>query len=97
MDQYTIDNSDKKFIYMNISAINFIYGYTAFLNISVYSNNGIVSEGIVYIIVNNKTYAVNVNQGTAIINISNLEAGLYNLDVIYNGTDNYYKFNTPLV
>lgn len=95
MDQYTIDNSDKKFIYMNISAINFIYGYTAFLNISVYSNNGIVSEGIIYIIVNNKTYAVNVNQGTAIINISNLEAGLYNLDVIYNGTDNYYKFNTP--
>ena len=46
-----------------------------------------LNNGTLYVVINGKTYSANVSNGTATIEIPNLGAGNYNVDVKYLGND----------
>ena len=49
------------------------------------------AEGKVMVTVNNKTYEANVSNGSAILNITGLKEGTYNMDITYQGDSKYVK------
>ena len=50
-----------------------------------------VDEGIVFCVVDNKTYSSSVSNGSAILELNDLAVGEYNVCVVYNGSENYSK------
>ena len=99
-DQNTVINSDKNLtnntLYMNASVNNFTYGSSGFINITLFNDERIVSEGVVFVIISNKTYAANVSDNNVIIYLPNVDCGVYELNIIFNGTDNYFQTYVPI-
>ncbi|WP_461463526.1 autotransporter outer membrane beta-barrel domain-containing protein, partial [Methanobrevibacter sp.] len=98
IDQNTIYNSDKNLtnvVYMNASVNNLTYGSTGLINITFF-NTEIINEGVVYVVISNRTYVANVTNNNAIIYLNDLDTGVYNLNVIFNGTTSYFKTFVPV-
>ena len=70
---------------IDIEVENIIYG--AVEHIKVHVN----ATGTVTIKVNGKSQTITLNNGTAELNLTNLVANTYAVDVTYNGNDNYSK------
>ena len=74
---------------MNASAENITYGNTATININVSSYGKAMNIGKITTIINNQTYSANVTNGTAKIEIPNLDAGSYKIELQFNAGENY--------
>ncbi|WP_461462574.1 pectate lyase-like adhesive domain-containing protein [Methanobrevibacter sp.] len=73
-----------------LKIINFTYGSNGFLVYNVYGTyKGVISEGVLNLIIGNNTYAVDPVRGMGIIELKDLEAGNYNITAIYNGSSTY--------
>ena len=70
---------------------NITYGDILKIGVNVISNNYTVIGGNVVIAVNNENYAAEVNDGFALIEIPNLNAGTYNANISFEGGDNFNK------
>ena len=99
-DQNTLINSDKNLtnntLYMNASVNNFTYGPSGFINITLFNDERIVSEGVVFVIISNKTFAANVSDNNALIYLPNVDCGVHEVYVVFNGTDNYFQTYVPV-
>ena len=77
---------------VNVSAVDVVYGENALINVSTDCE-----DSVAYVEINGVTYAVNLVDGHGVINITDiLNAGLYDLNVTYNGTDNYNVCVVPV-
>ena len=65
------------------------YGKTVKIIVALTSDNGTVNNGTVSVIVNNYTYEANVINATATIEIPNLNAGSYDINITYSGDSTY--------
>ena len=74
---------------VNVTANNIKFGEEAVINIAVPN----VSLGVATVVVNGKSYNVAIVDEKGVLNIYNLAAGDYNVDVIYLG-DNKYLSST---
>ena len=99
-DQNTLINSDKNLtnntLYMNASVNNFTYGPSGFINITLFNDERIVSEGVVFVIISNKTFAANVSDNNALIYLPNVDCGVHEVYVVFNGTYNYFQTYVPV-
>lgn len=77
---------------LNINLDNYTYGDTGsiFCNVS-FADETIVDDGLVYVIIGNMTYMANITGGSGVIELNDLNAGIYTLYVIYNGTTTFAK------
>jgi hypothetical protein len=73
---------------------NNVYGKTASIIVALVSNGESVNGGTVSTIVNNVTYKGDVSNGIATIQIPNLNAGSYNVNISYAANDSKYLNNT---
>ena len=72
----------------NLIVSNITYGETVKISSEVVDRNNVsLNNGTLYVVINGKTYSANVSNGTATIEIPNLGAGNYNVDVKYLGND----------
>ena len=62
-----------------------IYGEAIKINMIVSAYGKPINNGNVSVVINDKNYAVNIINGTATIEITNLDAGSYNGKVMYDG------------
>ena len=74
-----------------IDVADFSYGEKLKIMCKVTENNETVNYGFVYIIINNKQYKTNVSDGNAVIEVENINAGHYFVNVTYDGSDKYIK------
>lgn len=68
-----------------------IYGDIVNITVKVTCEGKPLADGIVFATLNNVNYTGNVENGTATINIPNLDVGLYNIGVTYVGDSFYTK------
>ncbi|WP_295722824.1 right-handed parallel beta-helix repeat-containing protein [uncultured Methanobrevibacter sp.] len=77
---------------VNVSAADVVYGENALINVSTDCG-----DSLVYVNVNGNMYAVNLVNGSGVINITDiLNAGNYNFNVTYMGTTNYNPCVVPV-
>jgi predicted outer membrane repeat protein len=72
-----------------LSAKDVIYGNTVRISANVSCEDAVVNSGSVSVVINNKRYSSNVVNGTATIEIPNLNAGSYSARVMFDGGQNY--------
>ena len=99
VDQNTVANSDKNLteaVYMNASVKNYTYDTTGLINITFNNPISIVNEGVVYVIISNKSYTANVSDNNALIYLNDLDCGYYEATLIFNGSGNYFKTYVPI-
>ena len=99
VDQNTVANSDKNLtdaVYMNASVKNYTYDTTGLINITFNDPISVVNEGVVYVIISNKSYTANVSDNNALIYLNDLDCGYYEGTLIFNGSVNYYKTYIPI-
>ena len=72
-----------------LSAKDVIYGNTVRISANVSCEDAVVNSGSVSVVINNKRYSSNVVNGTATIEIPNLNAGSYSASVMFDGGQNY--------
>jgi C1A family cysteine protease len=72
---------------MNVADFN--YGETLKIICKVTKNNETISYGFVYIIIENKLYKTNLSNGIGVIEVENINAGYYAVNVTYDGADKY--------
>ena len=65
-----------------------IYGDTVKIAVKLSYNTIPMAGGIVSVVINNKTYSADIVNGTATIQIPNLDVGEYNCDVVFGGNEN---------
>ena len=70
---------------MNVTVDNITYGDNVLFNITTDC-----PDSVVFLEIGGVVYATNLTGGKGIINITGLHAGVYDLNVTYNGTDEYY-------
>lgn len=61
------------------------------IDVEVISNDNSIPSGVVFLKVNDETYEVNLTDGKGSYIISDLTPGSYDLDIIYNGSENHFK------
>ena len=74
-----------------INVTNCTYGDSIQIKANVTSNGSALNEGRIFIIVNGKKYSADVTNGTATINAPMIDAGVYSVNVTYEG--NYLADN----
>ena len=75
-----------------IDAVDNEYGKTVKIIVTLTCDAGTVNNGTVSVILNNTTYESNVSNGTATIEIPNLNAGNYDLNMTYTGDSTYNDY-----
>ncbi|AGN16734.1 Ig-like domain-containing protein [Methanobrevibacter sp. AbM4] len=93
---FTINKSSTN---LNISLVNTTFNgknHTARFNITLDSSNGMLLNETVNVTINNKTYAVNVVNGTGVLDVDGLSAGNYTVESIFNGNDNFDSSNNTV-
>lgn len=86
--------TDVKFTYNE----NITYLDDLMVDVEVTSRDGSIPTGVVLLKINDETYTVNLTNGKGSAVISNLTPDKYNLDVIYDGSENHFKaFNKTTV
>lgn len=78
-------NATKHDAFINVNARDISVGDVESITISVPSD----ATGNVTVVVGGKTYVANISNGVAIIEISGLAKGTYNIEASYSGDDNY--------
>ena len=79
---FSIDNVDST---VSVKADNITYGEKAVIEITVPGD----ATGNVTVTIDGKPYVANVTGGKAIVIVPDLDAGVHNVDVTYNGDDKY--------
>ena len=74
-----------------INVTNCTYGDSIQIKANVTSNGSALNEGRIFIIVSGKKYSADVTNGTATINAPMIDAGVYSVNVTYEG--NYLADN----
>ena len=70
----------------NINISNTVYGETVRISSDVVDENNVpFKNGTLYVLINENEYSADVTNGTATVEISNLNAGNYNVDLKYLG------------
>lgn len=77
-----------------VNATGCIYGESIKITASIKSGDSPINEGKMSVIINNRVYSANVNNGTATIDIPDLNAGKYAANLTYDG--NYYADNATV-
>ncbi|WP_288193653.1 S-layer family protein [uncultured Methanobrevibacter sp.] len=93
---FTINKSSTN---LNISLVNTTFNgknHTARFNITLDSSNGMLLNETVNVTINNKTYAVNVVNGTGVLDVDSLSAGNYTVESVFNGNDNFDSSNNTV-
>ena len=93
---FTINKSSTN---LNISLVNTTFNgknHTARFNITLDSSNGMLLNETVNVTINNKTYAVNVVNGTGVLDVDGLSAGNYTVESVFNGNDNFDSSNNTV-
>ena len=67
------------------------YGQTVNVTVNVTYQGNALNDGIAFVTINNVNYTANVENGTATISMPNLNAGSYDVDVIYSGDAIYTR------
>ena len=70
---------------------NIIYTEELVLNVSVTTDDGKIAGGNVSVIIDGITYVINLTNAKGSLKISNLAPKTYNLKIVYEGSDNYFK------
>ena len=81
---------NKKASNLIVKTNNITFGNNLILKINVTGE----STGNITCMVNNTRYSVNLTDGFAILNISNLSSGLYDINISYSGDENYNANST---
>ena len=82
---------DPASVNLNFDEGNYIYGHAVKINVSVTANGNAIDEGNVTVNINKEKHTSQVINGTAIIQIEGLDAGMHFGSVSYSGTANYKK------
>ena len=93
---FTINKSSTN---LNMSLVNTTFNgknHTARFNITLDSSNGMLLNETVNVTINNKTYAVNVVNGTGVLDVDGLSAGNYTVESVFNGNDNFDSSNNTV-
>ena len=77
-----------------INVTNCTYGDSIQIKANVTSNGSAVNEGRIFIIINGKEYSADVVNGTATIDAPKIDAGIYSVNVTYEG--NYSADNASV-
>ena len=77
-----------------INVTNCTYGDSIQIKANVTSNGSAVNEGSIFIIVNGKKYSADVINGTATIDAPMIDAGIYSVNLTYEG--NYLADNVSV-
>ena len=64
------------------------YGNVMKITVNISYNGIAIDKGIVTAVINNKTYNATIVNGTATIEIPNLDVGAYNCDIMFDGNEN---------
>ena len=86
------DGKVKYNVDFEIDTVDNEYGKTVKIIVTLTIDNGTVNNGTVSVILNNTTYESNVSNGTATIEIPNLNAGNYDLNMTYTGDSTYNNY-----
>ena len=70
---------------------NILYTEDLVLNVSVTTNDGKTAKGIVSVIIDGVTYVINLTDAKGTLTIPNLAPKTYNLKIVYEGNDDYFK------
>ena len=89
--QISLFSVAKRDVDFSLNYTNITYGDVLRLSVNVTSNNTPVNVGNVIIQSGDKNYAAKVENGTAIVEIPDLDAGRFLANVTFNGGDNYYS------
>ena len=86
-----IDNATFRYIVvLNVTkSTNVKYGEAVKITVKLTCEEKGMKSGSVYVIIKNKRYFADVADGTATIQITGLNAGTYDVDVVYDGGINY--------
>ncbi len=88
------DGQVKYIVGFKMDVENNIYGQTAKIIVTLINDGETINNGIVSTIVNNDTYKGDAVNGVATIQIPNLNAGSYNLNISYVTNDSSYSNHT---
>ena len=82
----------RKYAHLAVEVNNYTYGTTGSIICNVTSfDETVVMDGLVYMIINNKTYVGNIINGSGNIEFTDLNAGNYTVSIIYNGSSTFAK------
>ena len=84
---------------LNVSLIDTKFNgknYTARFNISLVGSNGALLNNTVNVTIDNKHYAVNIINGTGILEVNDLYAGNYTVESEFIGDNNYNPSNNTM-
>ena len=72
-----------------VDVFDVYYGDTVKIKVNATSYGKIIDRGVFLFAINDKNYTADVNNGTATLEIQNLNAGTYNAKITFDGGDNY--------
>ena len=77
---------------------NITYLDDLIVDVEVTSRDNSIPPGVVFLKISDETYGVNLTNGKGSVVISDLSPGRYDLDIIYDGSENHFKaFNRTTV
>ena len=84
---------------LNVSLVNTTFNgnnHTARFNVTLNGSNGMLLNETVNVTVNNKTYSVNIINGTGVLDVDGLNAGNYTVESVFGGNDNFDPSNSTI-